>query len=96
MKKVLLALTVLFTLSTLAYSAVTIEEIRSREKMREEGYSDAVIKIVQKEAGEYNPKPTNKLQRFGFKIWKYIDPAAPEPRDAESHSIKEYPHYSDL
>ena len=95
MKKILL-LTVLFVFAGIACAEITVEQARSREQLKGEGYSDVLIQVVQREAGEYNPKPTNKWQKFGFRFWKYIDPAAPEARDEDRHDIKMYPHYSDL
>ena len=96
MKKILLTLAVLFAVSGFVSAKVTVEEVRSNEYMTNEGYSQVMIQTVQKEAGTYNPKPTNKYQKFGFRLWKYIDPAAPEARDEVRHDIKMYPTYSDL
>ena len=96
MKKLLLALTILVAISGYCIAKVTVEEVRSDEYMTNEGYSKATIQMVRRESGEYKPKPTNKYQKFGFRLWKYIDPAAPEARDEARHDIKMYPTYSDL
>ena len=96
MKKILLALTVLFALSGYSLAKVTVEEVRSDEYMTNEGYSKEMIHVVQQESGTYNPKPTNKYQKFGFRFWNYVDPASPRARDEVRHDIKMYPSYTDL
>ena len=96
MKKILLATSVILIAATVSFAAVTTEEARSPKYLKNEGYSNVIIQTVQKEAGEYNPKPTNRYQRFGFKVWNYIDPYSPEPRDQKPHDIKLYDHYEDL
>ena len=95
MKKIILSLTAILITSGLSYADITVQEVRSPEYLKKEGFSSITIRHVQQEAGEYNPKPTNKAQRFGFKIWNYIDPASPEPRDAEAHDVKWYSHFED-
>lgn len=96
MKKVLLAMLVLCVTAGMAYAYITVEQARSKEQLMDEGFSEQTAIMVQKEAREYNVKPTNKWQRIGFKIWNYIDPASPEARDKESHSIKPYASIDDL
>ena len=96
MKKILLAITVTLITASVSFAALTVEKVRSPEQLKKEGYSSAIIQTVQQEAGEYNPKPTNRWQRFGFKVWNYVDPVSPQPRDIESHDIKLYNHYEDL
>ena len=96
MKKVLLTILALFVTVGISYATITVEQARSKEQLKKEGYSSPLIEVVQKESGEYNPKPTNKWQKFGFKFWNYVDPASPQARDEERHDIKFYPTYSDL
>ena len=96
MKKIILAVVAVFIVSNVSFADLTVKEARSPERLKEEGYSNAVIQVVQREAGEYKPAPTNRYQRFGFKIWNYVDPASPPIRDAEPHDIKLYSHYEDL
>ena len=96
MKKLLLALSFILFTTNISFADITVEQARSREQLKKEGYSSVLIDAVQREAGEYNPKPTNRWQNAGFKIWNYFDPASPEKRDAKRHDIKFYPHYEDL
>lgn len=96
MKKIFLAIMVLFISSGAVFSAVTPEEVRSAKVLKEKGYSSTMINAIQKEANEYNPKPTNFFQRFCFKLWNYVDPNSPEPRDAQPHDIKMHSSFSDL
>lgn len=96
MKKVLLAMLVLCVTAGMAYAYITVEQARSKEQLMDEGFSEQTAIMVQKEAHEYKVKPTNKWQRIGFKIWNYIDPASPEARDKEYHSIKPYASIDDL
>lgn len=96
MKKIILSvLFVLVTVST-SYADVTIKQIRSAEYMKNEGYSNATINMVQKESGEFSVQPTNIWQKIGFKIWDYLDPVAPEMRDEPKHDIKQYSYFGDL
>ena len=96
MKKILLAITVTLTTACVSFATLTVEEARSPKQLKKEGYSNVIIQTVQQESGEYNPTPTNRWQRFGFKVWNYIDPASPEARDKERHDIKWYSHYENL
>ena len=96
MKKFLLLLLVLCVTEGLAFAYITVEQARSKQQLMDEGYSEQTAKIVQKEAGEYNPPPTNKFQKVGFRIWNYIDPLSPKARDERSHNINEYARYDDL
>ena len=96
MKKILLAITVTLITASTSFAILTVEEVRSPEQLKKEGYSNVIIQTVQQEAGEYNPKPTNRWQRFGFKVWNYVDPASPKPRDVKDHDIKLHSHYEDL
>ena len=85
MKKILLTLTVLCITAGVSFAY-----------MMDEGYSEQTTVIVQKESGEYNPAPTNKWQKVGFRFWNYIDPVSPKARDEKFHSIKPYSSYEDL
>lgn len=96
MKKIFFTLIVLGTTSAFAIASETPAELRSAENLKKTGYSDSMVEIVQKESGEFTTTPLNKWQRYGFKIWNYIDPVSPEPRDRERHNIKPYSHYEDL
>lgn len=96
MKKFLLLLFVLCLTEGLAFAYITVEQARSKEQLMNEGFSEQTANLVQKESGEYKVRPTNKLQRFGFKIWNYIDPASPKARDEKPHNIKEYASFDDL
>ena len=96
MKKFLLSLMVLSITAGMAYAYITVEQARSKEQLMDEGFSEQTAIMVQKEAKEYNPKPTNKWQKIGFKFWNYIDPASPQARDQETHSIKPYASIDDL
>ena len=96
MKKILLALLVLCITGGMSFAYMTVEQARSKEQLMNEGFSEQTAVMIQKEAGEYNVKPTNKWQKVGFKFWNYIDPMSPQARDEEPHQIKMYPAYSDL
>ena len=96
MKKLLSAITVILITSNISLAEITVSDARSPEQLKKEGYSSVLIQAVQQEAGEYNPAPTNRWQRFGFKVWNYVDPVSPQARDKERHDIKLYNHYEDL
>lgn len=96
MKKVLLSILALFVVSNLAFATLTVQQVRSKEQLTNSGYSNETAKVVQIEAGEYNVKPTNNWQKAGFKIWDYIDPAAPKARDDIKHDIKPFTYFDDL
>ena len=96
MKKVLLSILALFVVANLSFAALTVQQARSKEQLKNEGYSNATIQIVQQESGEYNVKPTNRWQKTGFRIWHYIDPSSPVARDDYQHDIKPFSYYSDL
>ena len=96
MKKILLTLTVLCISAGVSFAYITVEQARSQQQLMDEGYSEQTTVIVQKESGEYNPAPTNKWQKVGFKIWNYIDPVSPQARDEKTHNIKPYASYEDL
>ena len=96
MKKFLLSLLVLSITAGMACAYITVEQARSKEQLMDEGFSEQTAIMVQKEAKEYNPKPTNRWQKVGFKIWNYIDPVSPHARDEKSHSIKPYASIDDL
>ena len=95
MKKILFTFMALAFASNLSFASLTVEQARSAEQLDQEGYSKEVIRSVQMEAGEFNPRPTNIFQKVGFKFWHYIDPASPEARDERLHKIEIYPTYSD-
>lgn len=96
MKKFLFTLLVLCITAGISYAYITVEQARSKEQLMNEGYSEQTAIIVQKESGEFNVKPTNKLQKIGFKIWNYIDPTSPKARDEKTHNIKPYSSFDDL
>lgn len=96
MKKVLLSILALFAFVNISFATVTVKEARSPEYLINGGYSQETAKMVQRRAGEYNPKPTNRWQKIGFKMWNYLDPASPQARDEARHDIKFYPHFEDL
>ena len=96
MKKVLLSILALVITTGISYATITVEQARSEEQLKSEGYSSTTIQAVQIESGEYNPKPTNIWQKIGFRFWNYVDPASPKARDDVRHDIKMYPVYSDL
>ena len=96
MKKLLLSLFVLGVTAGMACAYITVEQARSKEQLMDEGFSEQTAIMVQKESKEYNPKPTNKFQKIGFKIWNYIDPVSPKARDEKPHSNKGYAGYEDL
>ena len=96
MKKVLLSVLALFTFANISFATVTIEQTRSEEQLVKGGYSHEIAKMVQIKSGEYNPKPSNRWQKLGVKVWNYVDPASPRSRNDIRHDIKFYPHYEDL
>lgn len=96
MKKLLLLSLVLSLTAGMACAYITVEQARSKEQLMGEGFSEQTAIMVQKESKEFNPKPTNKWQKVGFKIWNYIDPASPQARDEKTHSIKPYSSFDDL
>ena len=56
MKKVLFSVLVSVLGAGTVFAAITVEEMRSPETLRKEGYSAETIKNVQLSSGEYNPK----------------------------------------
>lgn len=95
MKKILAITMILFAFAGISYAYMTVEQARSAEQLRNEGYSKSTIQLVQQESGEYNPKPTNKFQKTGFRIWNWWEASSPKARDNVNHEIKTYPSYTD-
>lgn len=96
MKKVLFSVLVSVLGAGTVFAAITVEEMRSPETLRKEGYSAETIKNVQLSSGEYNPKKSNKWKKYGFKFWNYFDNTSPTAKDDTLHDIKMYNSYEDL
>ena len=96
MKRVFLSILALFIMANVSFATITVQQARSKEQLNSQGYSNTTTQAVQIRSGEYNPTPTNKWQKVGFKIWNYIDPASPQARDDIKHDIKPYPYFDDL
>ena len=96
MKKILFSIVVMFFITGFSFADVTVEQVRSAEYMQNEGYSRELIKTVQVESGEFNPKKSNKWKKYSFKVWNYFDNASPKAVDDVRHDIKPYNSYEDL
>ena len=96
MKKILFLVAASVFVSGMVFADVTVEEVRSPEYMKNEGYSTELINTVQIESGEYNPQKSSKWKKYGFKIWNYFDDASPKAQDDYYHDIKPYNSWEDL
>lgn len=106
MKKNLLLIAILSVMAVPAFAELTVDDVTSRDYLRNYGYSNAAIDILELKRGAVNgekvvlPSDVHSAEQCGFKRWfhkwaSYFDPALDDRKFLREDTVF-YPSTNDL
>lgn len=106
MKKNLLLIAILSVIAVPAFAELTVDDVTSRDYLRNYGYSNATIDVLKLKKGAVNgevvvlPNDSQAQEQCGFKRWvhkwaSYFDPALDEGKFLREDTVF-YPSTNDL
>lgn len=106
MKKNLLLIAILSVMAVPAFAELTVDDVTSRDYLRNYGYSNATIDVLELKKGAVNgekivlPGDLYSEEQSGFKRWfhkwaSYFDPALDEGKFLREDTVF-YPSTNDL